>query len=131
VIGRHCPDGGSGEALSDRGCQAQANEQRVRTLPDPSYFFDVGVDPSKRRCRDRRGSGRSAGTAKGSAPRTLQAGWRSITLGFRPKLPGMEAATPVIRSQVHASRGAATATEPIECERMEKKMRKGTAEGGA
>ena len=38
----------------------------------------------------------------------------------------MEAATPVLRSQVHASRGAATATEPIDCERMEKKMRKGT-----
>ena len=93
-------------------------------------FFDEGVDPSKRRCRDRRGSGGSAGTAKGSAPRTLQAGWRSITLGFRPKLPGMEAATPVIRSQVHAFRGVATAAEPIECERMEKKMRKGTAEGG-
>ena len=42
----------------------------------------------------------------------------------------MEAATPVLRSQVHASRGAATATEPIDCERMEKKIAQGNAEGG-
>jgi hypothetical protein len=107
----------------------QTNKGFVRFLIHRS-FFDEGVDPSKRRCRDRRGSGRSAGTAKGSAPRTLQAGWRSITLGCRPKVPGMEAATPMLRSQVHAPRGAATIRRALSTVTHGEETAQGNAEGG-
>jgi len=67
-------DANSGEPWSemDTGLPGPATQGFVSFLSHGN-FFDERVDPSKRRCRDRRARG-SAGTAKGSAPGTFQAG---------------------------------------------------------
>ena len=70
-------------------CALPCNAQRfVRFLIDIN-FFGGNVDPSARRCGDRRGGCESAGTAQGSAPTTRSVGVAFDQGGFQErKVPG-------------------------------------------
>jgi hypothetical protein len=70
-------------------CALPCNAQRfVRFLIDIN-FFGGNVDPSARRCGDRRGGCESAGTAQGSAPTTRSVGAAFDQVGFQErKVPG-------------------------------------------